>query len=1005
MDTHDETRFRRSDAERRGAAESAPDSGTTRALAAASAGFSRRSFLGLAGFSVATAACSRPPARKALALMVPDQTVVPGRGYRIATTSTACGAGCGVLAHCRDGRPIKLEGNPEHPVSRGGLCAVCQASILSLYDGHRLRGPRLAGAASDWATVDAALVSRLDELARQGGVVRVLSGTLNGPSTLAALSAFVQRFTDGRHVMYDALSASALQDAQQELYGVRALPRYRLERARVIAGFEADFLGTWFSPVEHTAGWRDGRQPDADPPRWVRHWHFESRLSPTGALADERLRTAPSEVGPLLAALCLALSRRAGQSVPLAEPVLRPVLADATARLADELWSARGECLVLCGRNGLAEQKLAALANHLLGNEGRTLDLAAPSLQRRGDDRALAALREELLGGRVDLLLVHGCNPAYDLPGFGEALAAAGTLVSTAPLPDETSLLAGFECPEPHDLERWDDAEPVAGVFALQQPTLPALRDTRTLRASLARWAGDPRDDHELLVDHWRRELHPRAADGRSFDDFLYGTQQTGFAELPSDHAAAPGALRMAAVSDPAPTTALPAGRLALVLHARVGLLDGRGAHNPWLQELPDPITKTTWGNEACLSPDTAARLGIADGDVVELGTEDGTSIVLPALVQPGQHDDVLAVALGQGRLGTDRFAGVGPDWLEGRPTVEAGETVGVNVAPLLSLGAEGLVFDGRPVDVRLTGLRDPLACTQDHHRLEVPEHLAPRGGEVRDAVRELSLVALAGGAHAGEAGHGSEHDLWPDDHANDGPRWGLAIDLAACTGCSACVVSCQAENNVPVVGRDEVRRHREMSWLRIDRYYRGDGDALRVAHQPMLCQHCGHAPCETVCPVLATVHSAEGLNAQVYNRCVGTRYCANNCPYKVRRFNWFEYAREDRLQNMVLNPDVTVRSRGVMEKCSMCVQRIQVGKAAARREGRPLADGEIQTACQQSCPSRAIVFGDLSDPASAVSRAMTGPRAYTVLGELNTRPGVGYLARVTSDDPGAEGV
>jgi len=386
-------------------------------------------------------------------------------------------------------------------------------------------------------------------------------------------------------------------------------------------------------------------------------------------------------------------------------------------------------------------------------------------------------------------------------------------------------------------------------------------------------------------------------------------------------------------------------------------------------------------------------------GDVVRVSPQGGgTPLELPVLVQRGQHDDVVAVALGYGRLGTDRFHGVGPTWLEGEPTVSPGETVGVNAAPLLAFAGGNLRFDTRSVELERLGRRIDLAATQDHHTLEIPAHVAPRGAEERHAIRKASLEDYrADPAHAifGEHGHHPEAELWPADHEPTGHHWGMAVDLTSCIGCSACAISCQSENNVPVVGKDEVHRHREMHWMRIDRYLSGQGDDVTASYQPMFCQQCDHAPCEAVCPVLATVHSDEGLNQQVYNRCVGTRYCANTCPYKVRRFNWFNYPREDHLQNHSLNPDVTVRTRGVMEKCTFCAQRIQEAKSEAKRTGVPLADGDIKVACQQSCPTQAIVFGDLTDPESAVARLATRQRSYGVLTELNVKPSVRYLARI----------
>ena len=410
-----------------------------------------------------------------------------------------------------------------------------------------------------------------------------------------------------------------------------------------------------------------------------------------------------------------------------------------------------------------------------------------------------------------------------------------------------------------------------------------------------------------------------------------------------------------------------------LVLYPSIAMIEGRQAYNPWLHELPDPITKITWDNYASISPATATSLGVSDGDVVRV-----ENIELPVLVQPGQHDRVIAVALGYGRKASERFAALGPRWLDHRPTVNEKGRVGENASPLLAFHDGLLRYERADVKIARTGRRVDLALTQTHHTLSVD-------GVVRPIVQETT---------PGEPAEPPERreELWPEDHAYKGHRWGMAVDLNACTGCSACVVACQVENNTPVVGKDEVRRRREMHWIRIDRYYSGPPDNVEVAHQPMMCQQCDHAPCETVCPTLATVHSDEGLNQQVYNRCVGTRYCANNCPYKTRRFNWFNYPREDRLANLVLNPDVTVRTRGIMEKCTFCVQRIQEAKIEAKVLGAPVKDGDIRTACEQACPAGAIVFGDLNDPNSHVARLARDARQYRVLEDLNVGPAVHYL-------------
>jgi molybdopterin-containing oxidoreductase family iron-sulfur binding subunit len=423
-----------------------------------------------------------------------------------------------------------------------------------------------------------------------------------------------------------------------------------------------------------------------------------------------------------------------------------------------------------------------------------------------------------------------------------------------------------------------------------------------------------------------------------------------------------------------------------IALHPTVGMLDGSHAYNPWLHELPDPIAKVTWDNFAAFSPAAASSLGLQDGDVVRI--EAGAVIELPVVVQPAQHDSVISIALGYGRKASERFAQLGPRWINARSSVNEDGRIGKNATPLLRLNDGLLRYERAGAKITRTGRRIELAATQIHHTVSVPAHLAPAGSAVRPIVQETTLRQLTEPAHE----HEQHEELWPDDHPYTGHRWGMAVDLNACTGCSACVIACQAENNTPVVGKDEVRRRREMHWIRIDRYYSGPPDDVEVAHQPMMCQQCDHAPCETVCPVLATVHSEEGLNQQIYNRCVGTRYCANNCPYKTRRFNWFDYPREDRLANMALNPDVTVRSRGVMEKCTFCVQRIQEAKIEAKLAGVPVKDGDIRTACEQACPANAIVFGDVNDPDSRVSRLARGDRQYRVLEELNVGPAVHYL-------------
>jgi molybdopterin-containing oxidoreductase family iron-sulfur binding subunit len=965
---------------------------------AGAARFGRRGFLKAAGFSLAGAVasgCERSPVQRAIPFLHQPEEVTPGRALWYASTCRACAAGCGVLVKARDGRPIKLEGNPEHPIGRGGLCAVGQASVLGLYDSYRYTGPRRNGQATTWAEIDRDLVTWLDAIRQARGAVRFLSDTITSPTLQAALDKFLAGFADARHVSYDALSSSAILDAHVRTHGRRVLPHYRFDRAAVIVGIDADFLGTWISPVEFAQAYRDGRLLEGDPPRCSYHVQVEGRLSITGTKADARVRIAPDEAGPVLEQLAVRFAARAGVAFEAGgdPPPVDAAILDEVAR---RLWEARGASLVVAGSQDVAVQVLANFINHLLGNYGATIDLERPSRQRQGDDSALAQLIEELRAGSVAALFVAGANPAYDLPlgdEFPALLRKVGLVVSFAGAPDETSALAGFVCPDHHPLEAWSDAEPVTGWASVAQPAVNPLGNTRAIVESLSAWMGDARPAYDLVRQHWETTLLPRATEAATLQSFWDRTVHDGVASLQVPPAAA-APFDAAAVKPLGRAETPQADALVLALYAKVGILDGRHAHNPWLQELPDPISKVTWDNYASVSPVAAARLGVAEGDVVRLETADasGVTMSLPVWVQPGQHDRMVAVALGYGRVGTDRFAAVGPRWIGARPSVGENGLAGVSAAPFLVLRDGALDYDARRVRVTATGARTELASTQRHHSIIEPRRVSSAGA--RPVVRETTVDALAARS-AGAAPERRHEDLWPDDHPVTGHKWGMVIDLSACTGCSACVVACQAENNTPVVGRDEVRRQREMHWLRIDRYFTDAGGDVDVVHQPMMCQHCANASCETVCPVLATVHSDEGLSEQVYNRCVGTRYCANNCPYKVRRFNWFTYAHPDERENLVLNPDVVVRTRGVMEKCSLCVQRIQEAKIDAKRRGARVADGDAHTACEQSCPSRAIVFGDLNDAKSRIAALVKDGRYFRVLEELNERPNVGYLTVV----------
>ena len=972
----------------------------------------RRDFLKASGFALAFASgCSRSPLHEAIPLLAADPEMVPGRASWYASTCAGCTAGCGVLGKSRDGRPIKLEGNDLHPLSQGGLCAVGQATLLELYDGQRLRGPLRRGEVSDWPTVDAAIGDALSRAADGGLPVRLLTETVNSPSELAAIREFGRRFSDFRHVVYDPLSSAAILDAHLRTFGIRTLPHYDFAKAEVIAAFDADFLGSWISPVEFTAGYQAGRQLEIESPRLSYHLQAEARLSLTGSNADRRVLLHPAETVSTLRYLAAHVAAHAGRTDD-ALPTVQPGSHSApwVGDLAARLWHARGRSLVVSGSQELAAQLLCNLINELLGNYEQTLSIQRPSYQRTGDDRALADLERELEAGAVEVLLTRGVNPIYDLPNGSRwegYLSATPLTVSFAHGLDETALATWAVCPEHHFLEDWRDAEPVAGRLSLTQPLVNPRGDTRAFTTSLLAWSGRPVENLEWMQEVWREEIVARA-DGGAFQQLWQQAVQRGQLDVAINEAVAlsPATASFdftALGSLAAPAAERDTSGLSLVLYPKLGMLDGRHAHNAWLQELPDPISKVSWDNYASLSPETAAEYGVEDGDLIEIAAGEHKT-VLPAHLQPGQHPGVVAVALGYGRAGTDRFHGVGPDWLEAEATVGVGERVGVRINDWLRSDDGLLSCEGTEVSLRATGGHRRLAFTQVYDDREVPERLRPANGEPRPIIQETVLPAYLEDRGAGEPhSHHFDGNLWPE-YPEGEHHWAMAIDLSACTGCSGCVIACQVENNVPVVGRDEIRRRRDLYWMRIDRYYAESEQGVDVFHQPMLCHHCDNAPCETVCPVAATVHSEEGLNQQVYNRCVGTRYCANNCPYKVRRFNWFDYPRPSAEENLVLNPDVTVRSRGVMEKCSFCVQRIEGAKIAAKTERRELVDGEFQTACQQSCPADAIVFGDVTDPESAISKALGSERHYRLFEELNILPSVGYLRVVRNRSEGEKG-
>jgi molybdopterin-containing oxidoreductase family iron-sulfur binding subunit len=966
----------------------------------------RRDFLKYFGFSVsavALAACNKTPVKQAIPYITKPETITPGIPNWYATTHPVTGTS--LLVKTREGRPVKIEGNPESPIFKGGVSAVEHASILGLYDVERLKAPQSAGADAELAALDTAVSTALAGSKN----IRLVTNNVNSPSAKRAISEFTAKYPSTKQVVYEPISYSAIVDSYWGLFGKAVVPGYRFDKAKVIVSFGADFLGTWISPVEFTKQWVSNRKVGTSgngKKEMSRHIQFESELSLTGSNADVRFPIKPSAEGVILISLYNKIAAMAGVA-PLSGAQNIELALNMVENTAKELWAAKGASLVVSGSNNLDNQLLVAAINNLLGNIGTTVDLDNYSNQRGGRDSAFEGFVNELNSGSVDAVIFMNSNPAYsyfDAKRFEDGLKKVAFTLSTSSSIDETAALCKHVAPDNHYLESWGDTEPKAGYYALIQPTISPVFNTRQAEESLLRWAGNTTDYYTYVKATWSAMGVNEATWNKSLHDgFMYAGEKTA-------QSYAIKGLPAASVPLAYQTYNAAKSKIELKLYSKVGLGDGTQANNPWLQELPDPISKVCWDNYAAIGKVTADQLGVKDGDLIKIATEHHTIESIPVLVQPGQANNTISVALGYGRTKGGKVA----------------NNVGKNAYGLVWFEQDNFRYNRADITVTKAEGDYELAQTQTHHTIEG-----------RDIIREASLQEFVKDPKAGNHKHAHIISLW-DERDSKGHRWAMAIDMNACTGCGSCVVSCSAENNVPVVGRKEVLNSREMHWIRIDRYYsfkdkngksitreaglagnmlKGSEEGLidettnfenvKVAFQPMMCQHCGHAPCETVCPVLATVHSSEGLNHMAYNRCVGTRYCANNCPYKVRRFNWFKYRENDKfdfymnndLGRMVLNPDVTVRSRGVMEKCSFCIQRIQAGKLTAKLEGRSLKDGDVKTACQQSCPADALVFGDVNDPNSEIAKLFNNERSYVLLEEYNVQPSVSYMTKIRNVD------
>jgi molybdopterin-containing oxidoreductase family iron-sulfur binding subunit len=933
---------------------------------------SRRDFLSLVA-ATATLAASAACDRKGQGTVVPytkrPVEIVPGVANHYASTFQEGRRAYPVLVKTREGRPIHVTGNDEHPSFKGKTSPRAVAEVMGLYDPDRLRGPKLDAREVSWAQAESRLLAAAIEAKTAGKPVLLLTGALSSPTRKALVAELKSALPVLEHLAWEAAESGAAQDASKALFGVPLEVKPRLDTAKVILSLGADFLNG--DDPESIAAFMATRRPTGPGQPMNRLWALEGALTLTGSNADHRFPVKPSRLAALAFALARDLNAKHGLALPAgtdlsAVPAQAELPAESWERLQNDLISAGRAAAVLCGEGMPTEAHQAAhLLNAMLGS--RAVDLR-PS-ESLASVRELEAARQGMAEGRYAAVLFWGVNPAFAFPrgnAWQEAVNRVPFRAWIGLQEDETSAQCQLLLPQHHWLEAWGDFGE-GGIQTLQQPTVGALYDTRQgedVLLTLLRGLGaqTPPDYHAYLQARWRKEVFP-AASLVPFDRFFQAALHDGLARAEA-RPASPPALHGGALTAAAGKAAgsLADATLEVVLFPGTQVHDGRYANNGWLQECPDPVTKMTWGNPLSVSVADGKRLGLKDGDVVRLEAN-GATLALPVVLQPGLAKGVLALALGYGRR---------------TGTLARGK--GSNAFPLVGSDPSSAHLC-RGAKLTPTGAKQELARTQSHHRMEG-----------RDLVRSFTLAEFA--HESGKHPHEPElFTLYPEQ-AHPDHKWGMVIDLSVCVGCSGCVVACTSENNVPVVGPEQVAKGREMHWIRLDRYYEGDEDNPKVVQQPMLCQHCDDAPCENVCPVNATNHSPDGLNQMAYNRCVGTRYCANNCPYKVRRFNFLEYtAHTVEPASLVYNPEVTVRPRGVMEKCTFCVQRIQDGRMRAKGDNRPLLDGDIVPACAAACPSEAIVFGDLKDPKSRVSIAAKSRRGYKVLEEVGARPAITYLA------------
>ena len=1024
----------------------------------------RRDFLKFLGFSVAaaTVAACEAPVVKAVPYVNKPEDVIPGKATWYASTYYDGLSYANILVKTREGRPIFIKGNKDHGLSKGAVNPQILASVLSLYDGERLPNAMKNGEGIQTADADREIIAELNKIKAKKGKVVLVSKTLASPSSYAAVDKF-KSFIEGEtnldeesvnagasfdHIQYDPVSYQGIRKANEKSFGDAIIPDYDFSKAKTIVSFSADFLNSWLLPTQFTSQYITRRNPDGD---WMsKHYQFESNMSVTGSNADTRFMLKPSEEAGVIAKLIQLVGGSAsGVKAELPASVTEEALAEVASHLK------KGNGLVVAGSNNVAVQILVNKLNHIIGAYNSIINVNNPiQLFQSEDDKMMKLVNDLTKGKAPDAVLFYDVNPIYSAPKghlIAEMLSKVSLTVSFSGFADETASNCTYILPSHHALEAWNDFAPKANEYAIAQPTIRPLFSTVSVQETLLVWAGkaqrqgkDSRVFYDFMRETWAENGY-NESEFTDFDTYFNTVIHNSVLTLDAKAASVPS-FNDSALSGIAGS--LPkGGDLEVVLYQKAGIGIGDQAGNPWLQEMPDPISKVTWDNYFTMNPNTMKEEGYnltidqEHGCTMAAVTVGDVTLNLPVYPSPGQALGTIGVALGYGRGANNERIGKAAYHTKeygGHDTNDEGlrKVIGENAFKFVSTdnGVMEYVCAGSIANM---GHTYPIATTQIHQtvmgrnsiiRETTLDIYASKSKDAYNPDWKLMKIDDKGDHVYADL---EEFDLWekhPVEHV--GHRWGMTIDLSSCIGCGSCLIACQSENNVPVVGKDEVRRGREMHWLRLDRYYASDEESAigqrtdadtfsyakaeypaenpKVVHQPMMCHHCNHAPCETVCPVAATTHSNEGLNQMTYNRCIGTRYCANNCPYKVRRFNWFNYPSykkfaevnpaQDDLGRMVLNPDVTVRTRGVMEKCSFCVQKIQEGKLTAKKEQRPVVDGDVTTACSDACPTNAITVGDWNDVNSAVRKSADDKRSYQALEEIGVKPNVWYKVKVRNE-------